>query len=92
LADASVKRCRQSGRGRRVRLLCDLLNARAVRSADLQLTKGRKTLARGSIKPSSTGTLSLKLKRRLKKGRYALSFKLHDAAAHTRAIRFPIRV
>jgi extracellular elastinolytic metalloproteinase len=92
LADASVRRCRQSGRGRRVRLVCVLLKARAVSSVDLRLTKGRKTLARGRVKPSSTGTLTLKLKRRLEKGRYALSFKLHDAAAHTRAIRFAIRV
>jgi hypothetical protein len=93
LADVSVRRCRQSGRGRRVHLVCVLLNARAVSSVDLGLvTKGRKTLARGRVKPSSTGTLSLKLKRRLKKGRYVLSLKLHDAAANTRAIRFPIRV
>jgi hypothetical protein len=69
-----------------------LLNARAVRSVDLRLTKGRKTLARDRVKPSSTGTVSLKLKRKLKKGRYVVMFKLHDAAAHTRTIRFRIRV
>jgi hypothetical protein len=92
LADASVRRCRQSGRGRRARLNCVLLNARAVRVVDLRLTKGRKTLARGRVKPTSAGTLSLKLKRRLTKGRYVLTFKLHDAAAHTRTIRFRIRV
>jgi extracellular elastinolytic metalloproteinase len=92
LADASVRSCRQSGRGRRVRLRCVLLNARAVSLVDLRLTKGRKTLARGRVKPSSTGTLSLKLKRKLKKGRYALTFKLHDAAGHARTISFRIRV
>jgi hypothetical protein len=92
LADASVRGCRQSGRGRRVRLRCVLLNARAVSLVDLRLTKGRKTLARGRVKPSSVGTLSLKLKRRLKKGRYVVTFKLHDAAAHARTVRFRLRV
>src|SRR4051794_8976420 len=92
LADASVRGCRQSGRGRRVRLRCVLLNARAVSLVDLRLTKGRKTLARGRVKPSSVGTLSLKLKRRLKKGRYVVTFTLHDAAAHARTVRFRLRV
>jgi hypothetical protein len=69
-----------------------LLNARAVRSADLRLTKGRKTLARGSVRPSSTGVVSLRLKRKLKKGRYALTFKLRDAAGHTRTITFRFRL
>jgi hypothetical protein len=92
LADASVRSCRQSGRGRRVRLRCVLLNASAVSFVDLRLTKGRKTLARGRVKPSSTGTLSLQLKRKLKKGRYALTFKLHDAAGHARTISFRIHV
>jgi hypothetical protein len=92
LADASVRRCRQSGRGRRVRLRCVLLNAAAVRSADLRLTKGRKTLARARVKPSSTGTVSLKLKRKLKKGRYAMTFRLRDAAGHTRTITLRLRL
>jgi F5/8 type C domain-containing protein len=92
LADASVRSCRQSVRGRRVRLRCVLRNARAVTSADLRLTKSRKTLARGRAKPSSTGTVSLKLKRKLKKGRYAVTFKLRDAAAHTRTITFRFRL
>jgi extracellular elastinolytic metalloproteinase len=93
LADASVKRCRQTGRGKRVRLVCALVNASAVTSADLQLKKGRMTLARGRrVKPSSTGTLTLKLKRKLKKGRYTLTFKLRDTAAHARTITFRLRV
>jgi hypothetical protein len=92
LADASVRGCRQSGRGRRVQLRCVLLNARAVRSADLRLTKGRTTLARARVKPSSTGTVSLKLKRKLQKGRYALTFKLRDAAGHARTVTFRFRL
>jgi extracellular elastinolytic metalloproteinase len=92
LADASVRSCRQSVRGRRVRLRCVLRNARAVTFADLRLTKSRTTLARGRVKPSSTGTVSLKLKRKLKKGRYAVTFKLRDAAAHTRTITFRFRL
>jgi hypothetical protein len=92
LADVAVKSCRQSGRGKRVRLVCTLVNARAVSAADLRLTKGRKTLARGRVKPSSTGTLSLKLKAKLKKGRYTLTVKLRDTAAHTRTITFRFRV
>jgi hypothetical protein len=92
LADVAVRRCRQSGKGRRVRLNCVLVNARAVSSADLRLAKGRTTLARGRAKPNATGALSLKLKSRLKKGRYTLTLKLHDAARHTRTMTFRFRV
>ena len=92
LADAVVRRCRQSGHGRRVRLTCVLVNARAVSFADLRLAKGRKALARGRAKPNATGALTLKLKTRLKKGRYTLTLKLHDAARHTRTMTFRFRV
>jgi hypothetical protein len=92
LADASVKRCQQTGRGTRLRLVCTLVNARAVSAVDLRVAKGRKLLARGRVKPSKTGTLSLKLKRKLKKGRYTVTFKLRDSAAHTRTITFRMRV
>jgi extracellular elastinolytic metalloproteinase len=92
LADAAIRRCRQSGHGRRVRLTCVLVNARAVSFADLRLAKGRTTLARGRAKLNATGALSLKLKSRLKKGRYTLTLKLHDAARHTRTMTFRFRV
>jgi hypothetical protein len=58
------------------------------------LHKGRTTLARGRAKlnVNATGALSLKLKSRLKKGRYTLTLKLHDAARHTRTMTFRFRV
>jgi extracellular elastinolytic metalloproteinase len=92
LADVAVRSCRQSGKGRRVKLTCVLVNARAVSSADLRLAKGRTTLARGRAKPNASGALGLKLKSGLKKGRYRVTLKLHDAAGHTRTMTSRFRV
>jgi subtilisin family serine protease len=92
LADVRVAGCRQRGRGAKTRLRCTLEQADALTSARLTLKKGRRTIARGTSRPSATDTLSLKLKRRLKKGRYTLTLKLRDAAGSTRTVRFRFRV
>jgi hypothetical protein len=64
-----------------------------VSLVDARLMQGRKTLARGSrLKPSRVGTVTLKLKRKLKKGRYAATLKLHDRAGHTRTVTSRFRV
>jgi hypothetical protein len=92
LADVSVRRCQQIGRGRRVQLRCVLSKAGAVTAVDIRVAKGRTTLARGRVRPSRTGTLTLKLKRRLPKGRYTVTLKLRDAARHTRTITLRLRL
>jgi hypothetical protein len=92
LGAVTVTRCRQSGRGRNVRLRCRIAHASDVTSARIRLKKGRRTLARQTGWPGS-GRLTLRLKRKLKKGRYALKVVLRDAAGHKRTltVRFRIR-
>jgi subtilisin family serine protease len=92
LDDISVASCRASGRGRRARLRCSLADADALTSARLTLKKGRRTIARATLRPNSRDVLSLKLKRKLKKGRYVVRLKLSDAAGNRRTIKFRVRV
>jgi subtilisin family serine protease len=92
LTDISVDRCRMTGRGRRTRLRCTLEDADALVSARLQLKKGRRTVARGTSRPSASDTLTLRLKRRLSRGRYTLTLTLRDAAGDTRRLTFRFRV
>jgi len=91
LADVKVSRCKQSGSGKRRRLRCTLRNATVVRSARLTLKRGRTTIAKGTVKPKG-GALALKLKHKLRKGRYTLSLVLRDAAGHTRKVTFRFRL
>jgi thermitase len=92
LGDIVVDRCRQSGRGRRTRLRCTLEQADALVRARLTLKKGRRTVARGTVRPNSSDTLALKLKRRLGKGRYVLTLRLIDSAGNVRPVQFRFRV
>jgi subtilisin family serine protease len=92
LNDVRVAGCRQRGRGARTRLRCALVQADALTSARLTLSTRTRRIARGTSEPSSTDTVSLKLKRRLKSGRYTLTLKLSDAAGKTRTVRFRFRV
>jgi thermitase len=91
LADVKVSRCKQSGSGKRRQLKCALRNATVVLSARLTLKKGRTTIAKGTLRPKGR-TLALKLKHKLRKGRYTLSLVLRDAAGHTRKIAFRFHV
>jgi subtilisin family serine protease len=91
LADVSVSRCKQSGSGKRQQLRCTLRNASVVASARLTLKKGHTTVAKGTAKPKGSA-LALKLKRKLRAGRYSLSLVLRDAAGHTRKLTFRFRV
>ncbi|HWM10519.1 MAG TPA: S8 family serine peptidase, partial [Solirubrobacteraceae bacterium] len=92
LADVVVRRCRQSGRGKRTRLRCRLANRDALASARLQLKRGKKVIGRATAKPARDGTLTLRLKRRLAKGRYVLTLRLRDSGTATRTVRFRFRI
>jgi subtilisin family serine protease len=91
LRDVKVGRCKQSGSGKRRRLKCTLRNLGVVRSASLTLKKGRTTVAKGTAKPKS-GALALKLKHKLRKGKYVLTLVLRDAAGRKRTVKFSFRV
>jgi subtilisin family serine protease len=82
-------RCRVS---RRTRVRCALSNAQLVARATLQLRRGRRTIARRTVRPSAAGTVSLRVKRRLRRGRYALTIRLTGAAGGKRTIRRRLRV
>ena len=92
LGTVSVKRCSQARSGRKVSLRCALGHAGTVTSATIRLKKGSRTVAKGTGKPSSGGTLKLKLKRKLAKRRYTLALVLRDAAGHTRTLTFKFRI
>ena len=88
LASVSA-RCRVS---RRKRVRCALRNAQIVVRATLRLRRGRRTIARRTVRPNRAGTVSLRVKRRLRRGRYALTIRLTDRAGAKRTIRRRLRV
>jgi len=73
------------------RVQCTLGSGDAVTSATMTLKKGKKTIAKATVKPKS-GKLSLKLKKKLKKGSYKLTVTLKDAAGDTRKITKTIKI
>ena len=87
LNDVTVTGCKP----KRTRLRCTLHDADVLASARLVLKKGKKTVARETARPSA-GTLTLKLKRKLRKGRYVLALTLRDAGGNTRPLRIRLRV
>jgi subtilisin family serine protease len=92
LADITVERCRQTGRGRRTRLRCALRDAEALRSARMRLTRSGRTVASAIVEPSGAGALTMRLRRKLAKGRYVLVLTLRDNPGNTRALRFRFRI
>jgi subtilisin family serine protease len=81
-------RCRLV-RGRRI--VCRLQRASTVRRATLRLRRGRRTVGRATVRPRA-GTVSLRLPRRLRPGRYVLTLVLRDAAGNQRTLRRTVRV
>ncbi|HEX6026662.1 MAG TPA: S8 family peptidase [Solirubrobacter sp.] len=92
LRDITVRSCRRTGRGRKTRLRCTLTRAEALVSARLRLKRARRTIANATVKPSRSGTLTMRLKRTLKRGRYVLTLRLADQAGKTRTITFRFRI
>jgi subtilisin family serine protease len=92
LADVTAAGCTHKGRRKRARLRCALEHTEALASARLTLKKGKKTIARRTLRPSRSGTLTLKLKHKLRKGRYVVRLTLRDAGGNTRPLRIRFRV
>jgi subtilisin family serine protease len=88
LADAKLSGCKVT---KSKRVQCSLGSGDAVTSATMTLKNGRKTIAKATVKPRN-GKLSLKLKKKLKKGSYTLTVTLKDAAGNTRKITKTIKV
>jgi thermitase len=91
LASVKVDRCKQSGRGRRLQLKCRLQDSDALRSSTAKIKKGRRTVATGKAKLSK-GALSVRLKRKLRKGGYTLTLTLRGAASTKRTLNVKFRI
>jgi hypothetical protein len=91
LASVKVDRCKQSGRGKKRQLKCRLRDSDALVSSTAKIKKGRRTVATGKAKLAK-GTLSIKLKRKLRMGRYTLSLSLKGAAGAKRTLSVNFRI
>jgi subtilisin family serine protease len=91
LNSVKVDRCKQSGRGRTLKLKCRLRDADALRSSTAKIKKGRRTVATGKAKLSKS-TLSVKLKRKLRKGRYTLSLTLRGTGTTKRTLNVKFKI
>ena len=63
----------------------------AVRRATIKVTRGKKTVATGTIKPKK-GVLTIKLKRKLRAGKYKVAITVRDAAGRKRTLRTKLKV
>ena len=91
LSSVKVDRCKQSGRGKTLRLKCRLRDSDALVSSTAKIKKGRRTVATGKAKLSK-GALSVKLKRKLRKGRYTLTLSLRGSGSTKRTLNVKFRI
>ena len=91
LADARVRSCKRIGKGKKARVKCTLKSSGAVRRATIKVTRGKKTVARGTVKPRK-GALTIKLKRKLRAGKYKVAITVRDAAGKKRTLRTTLKV
>ena len=78
-----MRSCKLAGRGRKARLRCTLRGFGAVRRVSVTVKKGRRTVAKKTVRPSAAGVLSFKPSRRLRRGTYKVTLVLRDAAGGT---------
>lgn len=92
LADARLKSCKISGKGKKLRIKCTLSKSGAVRKATVTVKKGKKTVLKKTLKPTSKGVLSIKPKRKLTKGSYKVSIVIRDGAGKKRTLKKTLKV
>lgn len=92
LKSARLRSCKISGKGKKLRVKCTLTKSGAVRRATVTIKKGKKTVLKKSLKPTSEGVLSLKPKRKLKKGSYKVSIVIRDASGAKRTLKKTFKV
>jgi hypothetical protein len=91
LKDVTVT-CTRIGSGRKRTVRCTLRKATAVSRLSAQLTKSRRLYARASGKLPRSGRVTLKLVRRLARGRYRVTMTLRDAKGAKRIKRLTVKV
>jgi subtilisin family serine protease len=87
-----VVSCKRTGSGRKRTVRCTLRQATAVRQLSARLTKSGRLYARASGKPPRTGRVTLKVVRRLARGRYRLTLTLRDSEGAKRTKRLTVKV
>ena len=92
LKSAKLRSCKISGKGKKLRIKCTLTKSGAVRRATVTIKKGKKTVLKKSLKPTSKGVLSIKPKRKLTKGSYKVSIVIRDAAGNKRTLKKTLKV
>jgi hypothetical protein len=92
LKSAKLRSCKISGKGKKLRVKCTLSRSGAVRRATVTIKKGKKTVLKKSLKPTSKGVLSIKPKRKLTKGSYKVSIVIRDAAGKKRTLKTKLKV
>jgi subtilisin family serine protease len=91
LKDATVS-CKRTGSGRKRTVRCTLRRATAVRHVSAKLTKSSRLYARASVKLPRSGRVTLKLVRRLARGRYRVTVTLSDAKGAKRTKRLTVKI
>jgi bacillolysin len=92
LKSAKLRSCKISGKGKKLRVKCTLSKSGAVRRATITIKKGKKTVLKKSLKPTSKGVLSIKPKRKLAKGSYKVSIVIRDSAGKKRTLKKTLKV
>ena len=92
LRSARVRSCKTKGKGRKLQVRCRLRSFGAVRRVRIKVVRKGKTVARGSAKPSRNGTLTLKPRKRLKRGSYKVTITLLGASGAKRNVTAKLRV
>jgi hypothetical protein len=92
LKSAKLTACRVRGKGRRARLRCSFKRFGAVKKVSVKVTRKGRVITRGSGKLTRRGVLSIKPRKKLRKGRYRLTLKLTGTGGSTRTLRAKLRV
>ena len=92
LRTARLRSCKVSGKGRKLRVKCTLRSFGAVRRATETVKRRGKTVVKKTLRPSRPGVLTLKPKRKLRKGTYKVTIVLRDAAGGKRTLKKSFKV
>ena len=92
LASAKLRSCKRSGTGKKARVRCTLRGFGAVQRATVTVKRKGKTVGKKTLRPSSSGVLSFKPKKALRKGTYKVTIVLRDADGNKRTLKKSFKV
>ena len=92
IRDVDLDGCARRGRGRRTRVVCTLGDAAAVERATMRLKRGKRTIKRATVSPNAADKITLRIRRKLRKGRYVLTIRVIDSSGARKTLTFRFRV